>query len=463
LPKAFVLQAVPNPEASFTLIALAARIGYGMGLHRWLEGFGVSQAELEQRRRVFWIIYIVEKSTCIRIGRPSAISDDDIGVGLPPEDLHAEGDVGIHLPSAPGRKFYPFRTMCAVALIESKVYSELYSAKSRTKTAGETLQCIGLLDQELQEWKDTIPLELRPEHPIQCEREHRFAIIMLHFVYYNCVTAIHRVSVYHGSWTSNDGNPENDAAPPPSTPASSTSSTLSTRVHTSYTLCLSAARSIIHLASHFLDSEDDPRNSLIWVALYFPLSACLTLFAHTLQSPQDLRAESDLGLMERTLTYLSRPSDINNKATSRFLFDVFGELLTIAREHVKNATSSGQSASAYGRPPSRISEMQQPSGQPPPSNDIQNSGIPELPNDFASISSQPLDSEINHSRSPYSATDPTMDPTIFPSNFSDYPSFNFLPFDAIDPTFMTNPDLSQFDFLTAMTDDLGLLAGNQDA
>jgi hypothetical protein len=462
LSKAFVLQTVPNPEASFFLIAAAARIGHAMGLHRWLEGFGVSQAELEQRRRVFWIIYIIEKSTCIRIGRPSAINDDDIGVGLPPEDLHAEGDVGIQVPSAPGQKFYPFRTMCAVALIESRVYSELYSAKSQTKTAGETLLCVGLLDQELQEWKDTIPLEIRPEHQIQCEREHRFAIIMLHFVYYNCVTAIHRVSVYHGSWTSNDGNPGNDAAPLPSTPVSSANSTLSPRVYTSYALCLSAARSIIHLASHFLDSEDDPRNSLIWIALYFPLSACLTLFAHALQSPRDPRADSDLGLMERTLKYLSRPSDIDNKATSVFILEVFGELLTIAREHVKNATSSTQTASTYHSPPGRVSEAQQPSGQPPLPNGIQSPGIPEVPNDSTSFSPRLLFSEhspVTRPRSPYSATDPT----TLPSNFSGYPTFNFLPFDTIDPTFMTNPDLSQFDFLAAMDDDWGLLAGNQDA
>jgi hypothetical protein len=460
--KAFVLQAVPNPEASFTLIAIAARMGHGMGLHRWLDGFGVSQAELEQRRRVFWIIYIIEKSTCIRIGRPSAINDDDIGVGLPPEDVRAEGDVGIHVPSVPGQKFYPFRTMCAIALIESRIYSELYSAKSRTKAAAETLRCVGLLDQELQEWKDTIPLEVRPEHPIQCEREHRFAIIMLHFVYYNCVTAIHRVSIYHGSWTSNDGNPGNDAAPFPSTPASSTTSTLSPRVHASYTLCLSAARSIIHLASHFLDSEDDPRNSLIWIALYFPLSACLTLFAHTLQSPLDSRADSDLGLMERTLTYLSRPSDINSKATSVFILDVFGELLTIAREHVKNATSSAQPSSTYRSPQGRVNEAQQPSGQPPLPIGIQSPGMPEVPNDFTSFPSGPLDSElspITHPQSPYSATAPT----TLPSNFSGYPTFNFLPFDAMDPTFMTNPDLSQFDFLAAMTDDWGLLARDQHA
>jgi Fungal specific transcription factor domain len=254
------MQAVLNPEASFVLIAAAARIGHCMGLHRWLDGFGLSQSELEQRRRVFWVIYILEKSTCLRIGRPSAINDEDIGVPLPPEDLHDEGSLGIHVASTPGRIFYPFRAACAIALIESKVYSELYSARSWTQMPDERLNRVSRLDQELQEWKDNIPLEIRPEHTIQCEGEHRFAIIMLHFGYYNCLTTIHRVSIHHRSWISKDGDAGSDATPPQSSPTSSTSSPLNPRVYASYALCLSAARSTIHIATHLLGSGDDPRN-----------------------------------------------------------------------------------------------------------------------------------------------------------------------------------------------------------
>lgn len=77
------MQAVTNPEGAFVLIGLAARLAHAIGLHRWLEGFGLTQADLEQRRRVFWVMYVLEKSMCIRTGRPSAISDEDIGVSLP--------------------------------------------------------------------------------------------------------------------------------------------------------------------------------------------------------------------------------------------------------------------------------------------------------------------------------------------------------------------------------------------
>ena len=454
------MQAILNPETSFVLIAVAARIGHGMGLHRWLEGFGISLAELEQRRRVFWIIYILEKSTCIRTGRPSAISEEDIGVGLPPEDLHVEGDVGIHVPSLPGQKFYPFRNMCAIALIESRVYTELYSAKSRTRTAEQKLQWVGRLDRELQEWKDTIPLEIRPEHKIQCEREQRFAIIMLHFVYYNCVTAIHRVSVHHGSWTINDDDLGSDTTPQPSTPASSTSSTLNPRVYASYALCLSAARSIIHLAFHFLDFDDDPRNSLIWIAIYFPLSGFLTLFAHSLQSPGDPRVDSDLELLEGTLKYLSGRSDIESRAASSLILDVFGELVSIAREHVKNTTSRAETASPDRNLQNSVGEMQQSPSQPPLQARIQSPGMPEMPHPFTAAPSSSLLSGLSPpsvSQSDYSATDQP----VLPSNFSGDSVFDFLPFGTTDPTFMIAPDWSQFDFPATMNDDGGFLAANQ--
>jgi hypothetical protein len=442
------MQAVMNPEISFVLIGTAVRIGHGLGLHRWLDGFGLSQSELEQRRRVFWIIYILEKSTCIRIGRPSAINDEDIGVPLPPEDLQGEGGTGIEVLSTPGRKFYPFRAACAIALIESRVYSELYSARSWTKSPEERLNRVSRLDQELQEWKDSIPLEIRPEHAIQCEGEHRFATIMLHFVYYNCVTAIHRVSVHHGSWASKDGDAGSCATLPRSPPISSTSSPSNPRVYASYALCLSAARSTIHMATHFLGFDEDPRNCLIWIAIYFPLAAYLTLFAHTLQAPLDPRVENDLELMERSLTYLCRPLNIWPRPAASFIFDVFSDLTTIAREYVKKARARDSTTA----PTSRNSQ----DGIPAPETtffqhathvSMQSSGSPPAMSPFGGSPSSP----VSIPQPLLSIADPMAGTP--PQDFSSHHPFSFLPFDMtdLDPTFMFATDWNQLD-LTGVID-----------
>lgn len=431
------MQAVMNPEASHILMAAAARQAYAMGLHRWLEGFGLSQPELEQRRRVFWIMYVLEKKICLCIGRPSAINDDDIGIELPPTDAQGEG--GIRIPSLGNKKYHTFRTMCTLAMIESKVYSELYSAKSRARTAADTLPVVGRLDRELQEWKNSIPLEIRPEHEIQCERENRFSVIMLHYVYYNTVTAIHRVSVHHGSWIRDDGDQDTTRSNVPST-ASITGSSLNPRVFASYTLCLSAARAMLHLTITFLDAERDPRNSLIWVAMYFPLSSLLTIFAHIIQSPLDPRSESDLKSMEQTLSYLSNSMTTMNRDVSVLVRQAFGELTNVAREHVKKST-------AKGVPPNRKrqyegtkedDERQEPPGQPAAQGTTQNIG------GYGMTSSGLLPAGL-----PTSTAYSSMGSTA---------NFDPLQFDPTD-AFMTTPDLSNIYFSTLMNRGGPLLGG----
>ncbi|KIX06854.1 uncharacterized protein Z518_04830 [Rhinocladiella mackenziei CBS 650.93] len=329
---AFVMQAIMNPEGAFALIGIAARLATSLGLHRWLPGFGLSKVELEQRQRVFWIMYILEKDLATRIGRPSAIDDDDIGFGPPSGEIHGEGEIAISLPSINYNKFYPFQRMCTLAIIESKVYKELYAVSSRVKTASERLRAISRLDAELQEWKENFPIEVRPEHSLQCDPESRFPIIVLHFGYYHCLAAIHRVNAHHELWLadvesdSGSGSPENP----------STAAKRSDRGHTSYSLCLASARSILHLSVTYLDDWSDPRNKLIWIAPYFPVSAFLALFAHMLQSPLDPRAAGDQILMERILGCLNRVITLEDRSIVQFLATMIGELFVIARQHVDN-------------------------------------------------------------------------------------------------------------------------------
>jgi Fungal specific transcription factor domain len=330
------MQASMNPEATFVLISIALRSGYAIGLHRWLDGFGLSESELEQRQLVFWVAYTLEKSMCFRIGRPSAINDEDIGVPIPSESLLEGRSMGISIPSNPGRKFYTFRATCFIALIESRVCSELYSARSWMRSPNERLQRVSRLDQELQEWKDSIPIELRPEETIQCARDQRFAALMLQFSYYNCMTAIHRVSIHHGSWTSTENVPTQVNTP------RSRGNPENSRIYASYALCISAARSTVHLSTQFLCLDNDPRNSLIWLAIYFPITACLTLFTHVLQSPLDPRIESDVELMERTLTYLGQSLDVGMETVGNVVSNAFGELPSIARDYIRTVRAGNE-------------------------------------------------------------------------------------------------------------------------
>ncbi|KAI4177077.1 MAG: hypothetical protein LQ343_000559 [Gyalolechia ehrenbergii] len=291
LGMAMFLLGTPNPQPSFFLVAAAIRLSSSIGLHKRGSGFKLNPVEIEQRKRVFWIGYLLDKDICLRSGRPPAQDDDDMNVDLPSED--PMDNIG-NIPLAEGNgKTNLFRLMCTFAVIESKVYKQLYSTRASKQSDGALLNTIGELDKELEEWKDAIPIDIRPEHEIKCAHAPLMLhIVVLHFAYYNVVTTIHRMSIHHGYWTSRLSNyaiQGLNARP------------LNPRVFSSAALCVQAARASIHLIRYIPQGD----YSCVWLILYFPVSSLVTLFANILQNPQDPRARSDLRLMNQVVNFLS--------------------------------------------------------------------------------------------------------------------------------------------------------------
>ncbi|KAI4147149.1 MAG: hypothetical protein LQ340_005676 [Diploschistes diacapsis] len=149
----------------------------------------------------------------LRSGRPPAQDDDDMNVELPIED---PGDNIGNIPLADG--------------------------KATKSSDGELLNAIGELDKELEEWKDAIPVDFRPEHEIKASHTPLILhVVVLHFAYYNCLTTIHRMSVHHGYWSnrlSNYAIQGLNARP------------LNPRVFSSATICVQAARATIQLLKY---------------------------------------------------------------------------------------------------------------------------------------------------------------------------------------------------------------------
>lgn len=328
------MQATVNPEGSFLLIGAAARIATSLGLHRKLEGFGLSQAELEQRQRVFWVMYVFEKDLCIRIGRPSAIDDCDVGISILTEPCDEE--IAISVGSSERVTFYPFQHMCALAVIQSKVYRDLYAVHSRIGTTTERLESISKVDAELQHWKEQIPLDARPEHPIVCERDSQFAIAILHFGYYHCLIAIHRVHAQHELWVSQQAEVGGTDKNMPESSMFSDQDQLISQQQSSYELCLAAARSILYLAAAYLDGKD-VQHKLLWLSTYFPLSAFLTLFTHILQRPLSEKADSDLVIMANSYDCLRKITLKEDEMLYQIVGAIVGETLSLAEKYVQDS------------------------------------------------------------------------------------------------------------------------------
>ncbi|KAK3073124.1 hypothetical protein LTR53_005556 [Teratosphaeriaceae sp. CCFEE 6253] len=282
LGMALFLQGTPNPQPSFFLVAAAIRLAHSIGLHKRGSGFGLNGVESEQRKRVFWIAYLLDKDICLRSGRPPSQDDDDMNVELPSEDPPDNiGNVPLDVnndnagptngsstadakESGSGAKSMNlFRLMCTFAQIQSRVYKHLYSVRASRQSDGELLNTIGSLDTELETWKNSIPLPFRPENPILASHTPLILhVVCLHFAYYNCLTTIHRMLV-----------------------------------------------------------------------LYYPVSALVTIFANILQNPSDIRARSDLKLMSSVVSFLTMLERDVNEANGnvRRMLSVCAEFERIAR------------------------------------------------------------------------------------------------------------------------------------
>ncbi|KAF1816580.1 hypothetical protein P152DRAFT_129067 [Eremomyces bilateralis CBS 781.70] len=323
LGMALFLQGTPNPQPSFFLVAAAIRLSHSIGLHKRGSGFGLNRDEIEQRKRVFWIGYMLDRDICLRSGRPPIQDDDDMNVELPSED--PPDNVG-NIPLADGKgKINLFRLMCTFAAIASKVYKNLYSVKATKQSDGELLNTIGELDRELEEWKDGIPIDFRPEHEIRASHTPLILhVVVLHFAYYNCLTTIHRMSIHHGYWTSRLSNyaiQGLNARP------------LNPRVFSSAALCVSAARASIHLIKYIPHGDC----ACVWLVIYYPVSALVTLFANVLQNPQDTRARSDLKLMNLVVTFLSALCSDEENSSVRRMLSVCAEFERISNVVIEKA------------------------------------------------------------------------------------------------------------------------------
>ncbi|RQM07667.1 hypothetical protein DH86_00001678 [Scytalidium sp. 3C] len=212
----------------------------------------------------------------------------------------------------------------SLALLESRIYTELYSIRSRNRSTTDRLRSVGQLDKALQEWLATLPPEIQSSDVIRCSKEIFVPVVLMHFSYLNCLSTVHRISIHYGAGQDLELQLElHDRH-------------LSPRVFESQAICLSAARRSIRLLQCLdLDLKENMHHcNLIWVVLYYALASFLTLFANTLQCPQDPNAESDLELMG-VVTNIVGPAASRSPFKVASSIKIFLELRNVAAKFIQ--------------------------------------------------------------------------------------------------------------------------------
>ncbi|KAK4623535.1 ABC-transporter-regulating transcription factor [Fulvia fulva] len=81
---AYYTQNIGTPCLEYMLSSDAVRLAFAKGLHRAAPlSQGLTEQDVEQRNRIFWAIYCLEKQIACQASRPSIIDDEEVTCSLP--------------------------------------------------------------------------------------------------------------------------------------------------------------------------------------------------------------------------------------------------------------------------------------------------------------------------------------------------------------------------------------------
>lgn len=275
LGMAILLQGTPNPEPGSILISMAVKLAQGMKLHR-RGNHGVTSTELEQRKCVFWLLYIYDKDISIRTHNPPAQDDDDMDIDLPTETIDLNHN---RLNEV---NFY--NNHIGLSIIQGQIYKRLLSTRAQKSSEIDRLRGAKELVAMLEGWKQSSPCMLLVEDLNTIHESPSFFILLhsviLKFTYFHALDTVRR----------------------------------EIRTADIEKLCLGEAQASMQLLP-LLPQGDF---ACIWFLLEIIVSACTVIFDHAIAQKE----RKDLALVEPVLTLLdllthaSKAQDVAKMAES---------------------------------------------------------------------------------------------------------------------------------------------------
>ncbi|KAF7551853.1 hypothetical protein G7Z17_g4695 [Cylindrodendrum hubeiense] len=198
-----------DPKPASVIIGTAVKLAHRLGLHAAEASKLFTPEETEQRSRVFWIAYTLDKDISLRAYTPSSLFDDDIDIPLPA--MAPTDDTGFIWTQNGQAHFNYHRRRVELAHIEGKVYDLLYSNRA-TKIKGlERQQRVARLQAMLEKWYERIPpvfqieqvaANVGPSQLVQLTKMHHaflLAEVMTHGIYSHNADWVNRISSFSRS------------------------------------------------------------------------------------------------------------------------------------------------------------------------------------------------------------------------------------------------------------------------
>ncbi|KAF5564909.1 transcriptional regulator [Fusarium phyllophilum] len=330
-----------DPKPASVLIGTAVRLAHRLKLHSQEAAMQFPAAEAEQRSRVFWIAYILDKDICLRAQTPSCQFDEDIDISLPA--IAPPDSVGLIWTQNGQVHFNYHRRRVELAYIQGKVYDLLYSNRSSKVTAQERQRRVTRLQSMLDQWYERIPNVFHIEHvaatvgPSQLvqmtKMHHAFLLteVMIHGIYSHNAEWVKRISSFSRATITSVGNLENrgfdgagkcqDQAPP---------------LPEGWNHCVDVSRGCMKLFQ-----EATPTECLICCSHF---SALIVLLANMILNPGHNSIHIDQHLSVKALDLFDKLLKIIDDEAFRALRNVVGELsqraqtaVAVYREELKGS------------------------------------------------------------------------------------------------------------------------------
>ncbi|KAF5021355.1 hypothetical protein F66182_6600 [Fusarium sp. NRRL 66182] len=288
----------------WTLSSMASRLAQALALHRHpAPEWNLSEDEKQERNRVFWVIYCLDKTIALRSGRPSVICDDDISCCFPRRvEINQRGEDAMPVESPPRPSSFDFfLCLTRLARICGDVSRRLYSANALYKPASQLLTTLDQILQDLESWLQMIPALLLPGKPMVRMSDRcgltRCQIISFQTSYYYVLCAAYRrfMPLFTGQDKSLEHLVDRRSHVSHIRAARSSKSASLRPAVLGWASAPSASRSVLLL---YLTEPSLTSSRLNRLVFYYPLTSLITIFVHTVSNPPSELTDRDIALME---------------------------------------------------------------------------------------------------------------------------------------------------------------------
>ncbi|EHK25774.1 uncharacterized protein TRIVIDRAFT_115607, partial [Trichoderma virens Gv29-8] len=291
-----IFQESPDPQPASVLAATAVTLVHRLRLYSRSTQANLSQTDIRQRNRLFWIAYVLDKNISLRAQHPPLLSDAWTDIDLPESDPIDGAGVVYSRQGTSKINFFLFRVQ--LGIIQGKVYDWLYSVTADKLQPAVKEQFVHSIECTLYQWEQNLPREFTPDSILESAPPGTVQhLAALHWTYLHTLAMIHRAHSHNQQWIQSIlrrsaiiiDEPIRCAitSPQPSLPRS-------------WSKLVGSSRACMKL----LDSMSAHGESLIWSTLCGRVTGLLLLLMNNLTEPQHEMLVEDQRLIETTIESL---------------------------------------------------------------------------------------------------------------------------------------------------------------